>query len=121
MKKKEQNALRLRYVRALERFSKSVLAYLAKSTDLTQEGYIKKVKNGLKLLDRIEPVHLYKGELRDLESLVERMKAYAYDDSKEIEEIKKELLHSANQLEKSKNFKKYKKPKHSKSDMEEWE
>lgn len=120
MNKKEEQALRLRYVRALERFSKSIVSYLSKSPELTKEGYAKKVQNASKLLDRVQPVQLYKGELRDLEMLVEKMRSYK-DALIDIDEIKKELLYSANQLEKSKNFKKYKKPKHSKSDLDGWE
>jgi len=120
MNKKEQNAIRLRYIRALERFSKGILSYLAKSDTLSKEGYKKKVENGLKLLNRAQKAPLYKGELQDLERLVIKICDYA-NGSSEIEEIKKDILYSANQLEKSKNFKKYKKPKHSKRGLEEWE
>ncbi len=119
MNKKEENALRLRYVRALERFSKSIVSYLSKSQEPTKEGYAKKIQNASKLLDRVPNVQLYKGELRDLEALVGKMRAYN-EEEMDIEDIKKEILYSANQLEKSKNFKKYKKPKHSKTDFEEW-
>ena len=120
MNKKEENAARLRYVRALERFSKGIVAYLSKSAELSKEGYAKKVANGLKLLDRAQKIPLYKGELQELEKLVDKMRGYAQSET-DIEDIKKDVLYSANQLEKSKNFKKYKKPKHSKSDLEEWE
>ncbi len=120
MNKKEENAARLRYIRALERFSKGIVSYLSKSDALSKEGYVKKIANGSKLLDRAQKVPLYKGELQDLERLVEKMREYSQSE-KEIEEIKKEILYNANQLEKSKNFKKYKKPKHSKKNLEEWE
>ena len=120
MNKKEENAARLRYVRALERFSKGIVSYLQKSEALSTEGYAKKVANGSKLLERVSKVPLYKGELQDLEKLVEKMRGYAGNQS-DIEDVKKDILYSANQLEKSKNFKKYKKPKHSKSDLEGWE
>ena len=120
MNKKEENAARLRYVRALERFSKGIVAYLSKSDRLSKEGYIKKVENGMRLLSRTQKIPLYKGELQELERLVDKMRGYVQSDTK-IEDIKKDVLYSANQLEKSKNFRKYKKPKHSKSDLEEWE
>ena len=120
MNKKEENAARLRYIRVLERFSKGIVAYLSKSDALSKEGYAKKVANGAKLLDRAQKVSLYKGELQDLEKLVEKMRGYVQSES-DIEDIKKDVLYSVNQLEKSKNFKKYKKPKHSKSDWQEWE
>ncbi len=120
MNKKEESAARLRYIRALERFSQGIVSYLSKSESLSKEGYAKKVAKGSKLLDRTQKVVLYKGELQDLQKLVDKMCAYVQSD-KEIEEIKKDILYSANQLEKSKNFKRYKKPKHSKNDLEEWE
>ncbi len=120
MNKKEENAARLRYIRALERFSKGIVSYLSKSDALSKEGYAKKVASGLRLLDRAQKVPLYKGELQDLEKLVDKMRGYVHAET-EIEDIKKDVLYSANQLEKSRNFKKYKKPKHSKSDLEEWE
>ena len=115
--KKIQNANRLRYIRALERFSKSIVGYLSKSEAPSKVGYEKKLSSAQKLLDRVQKVDLYKGELKDLENLVQKMQNAAERD--DIEEIKKEILYSANQYEKSKNFKRYKKPKHSKN-LEEW-
>ena len=120
MNKKEENTARLRYIRALERFSKGIVSYLSKSEALSKEGYAKKVANGLKLLERAQKMPLYKGELQDLEKLTEKMRGYVQSEVN-IEDIKKDVLYSANQLEKSKNFKKYKKPKHSKSDLDGWE
>ncbi len=120
MNKKEESAARLRYIRALERFSKAIVSYLSKAEDISKEGYAKKIKNAAKLLERAQKMPLYKGELQELEKLVAKMRGYV-DAENEIEEIKKDVLYSANQLEKSKNFKRYKKPKHSKSELEEWE
>ena len=120
MNKKEQNAARLRYIRALERFSKSIVSYLSKAQNITKEGYAKKVANASKLLDRAQKTPLYKGELQDLEKIVQKMRSSATSED-EMEEIKKEILYSVNQLEKSRNFKKYKKPKHAKGALEEWE
>lgn len=119
-KKVIENSNRLRYIRALQRFQKSILSYLSNSEDVTKEKYDKKIDNALKLLNRVEPSQLYKGELQDLENYVKKM-----IDFKESElsgdEIKADLLYSANQLEKSKNSKKYKKDKHSRSKFEDWE
>ena len=120
MNKKEESALRLRYIRALERFNKGIVSYLSKSDALSKEGFAKKVTNGLKLLQRVPPIALYKGELQDLEQHVNKIPNYL-ESELSIQEIKKEILYSANQLEKSKNFKKYKKPKHSKNTMDGWE
>lgn len=119
-KKVIENSNRLRYIRALHRFQKSILSYLSNSEEVTKEKYDKKIDNALKLLKRVEPSQLYKGELQDLENYVKKM-----IDFKESElsgdEIKADLLYSANQLEKSKNSKKYKKDKHSRSKFEDWE
>jgi hypothetical protein len=66
------NAQRLRYIRALERFHKSILSYLANTPELTSEGYNKKITNALKVLQRVEEITLYKGELQDLQKLVKK-------------------------------------------------
>lgn len=119
-KKTIENANRLRYIRALQRFQKSIVSYLSNSSVLEKEKYDKKVENALKLLWRVETVQLYKGELHDLEQFVKKMIAYKESDEA-IEKIKKDLLYTANQFEKSKNAKRYKKDKHSRSKFEEWE
>ncbi|UCN01092.1 hypothetical protein LCX93_04040 [Sulfurimonas sp. SWIR-19] len=119
-KKAIENANRLRYIRALERFKKSILSYLLNSDALDNEKYNKKIDNALKLLNRVEEVQLYKGELQDLQQLVKKMIGYK-DSDEDIDNIKEELLYSINQLEKSKNAKRYKKDKHSHSKYEEWE
>ncbi len=119
-KKAIENANRLRYIRALERFKKSILSYLLNSDALDHEKYNKKIDNALKLLHRVEEVQLYKGELQDLQQLVKKMIGYK-DSDEDIDNIKEKLLYSVNQLEKSKNAKRYKKDKHSHSKYEEWE
>ena len=120
MDKKKQNNARVRYIRALERFNKGIVSYLFKSENLSKEGYEKKVHNGLRLLQRAETVPLYKEHFRQMEDLTKRICDYAQNQT-DIEEIKKDILYRANQLEKSVNFKKYKKPKHSPNSFEEWE
>lgn len=119
-KKAVENANRLRYVRALERFHKSIISYLGNSTELTKERYDKKIENALKVYNRVEEIALYKGELQDLQKLVKKMIAYKESDE-DIQNIKEELLYSSNQLDKSKNARRYKKDKHSKAKYEEWE
>jgi hypothetical protein len=119
-KKVIENSNRLRYVRALERFHKSIISYLLNTPQLSKEGYEKKINNSLKLLQRVQEVVLYKGELQDLQLFVKKIVAYK-DDEKSIEDIKDEILYASNQLEKSKNSRKYKKDKHSKSKYDEWE
>ena len=119
-KKAIENSTRLRYIRALERFHKSIVSYLNNSDTLSKEGYNKKVDNALKLYNRVEEIALYKGDLQDLQMLVKKMVAYQESDE-EIENIKEDLLYSSNQLDKNKNARRYKKDKHSKSKYEDWE
>lgn len=119
-KKAVDNANRLRYIRALERFHKSLNSYLANSDDLSKEKFIKKVENGLKLLNRVEEVQLYKGELQDLETLVKKIIAYK-DSGEDIEKIKEEITYASNQLDKSKNARRYKKDKHTQSKYKDWD
>lgn len=115
-----QNSQRLRYIRALERFYKSINSFLSSSSELTKQKYDKKIENGLKLLNRVEEVQIYKGELQDLQKLVKKMITYK-DSDKDISEIKDDILYSSNQLEKTKNSRKYKKDKHTKDKYKDWE
>lgn len=115
-----ENSNRLRYIRALERFHKSIISYLMNTPELSMERYVKKIDNSLKLLNRIEEIPLYKGELQDLQKLVKKIISLK-DSNKSIEEIKDEILYSSNQLDKSKNARRYKKDKHTNSKYDEWE
>lgn len=119
-KKAIENANRLRYIRALERFQKSILSYLSNSETLDKEQYDKKIDNALKLLNRVEEVQLYKGELQDMQQFVKKMMTFK-ESEEDMESIKEALLYGANQLEKSKNAKRYKKDKYSHSKFNEWE
>ena len=119
-KKAVDNANRLRYIRALERFHKSIVSYLLNTPELTHKGFNKKLENALKLLNRTEAIQLYKGELQDLQKLVKKMLTYK-DSQEDIENIKEELLYSSNQLDKDKNAKRYKKDKHTHSKFDDWE
>ena len=113
------NANRLRYIRALERFHKGMISYLLNTPELTHKGFNKKIANSLKLLNRIEEIDLYKGELKDLQSLVKKMIGFQESED-DIENIKSEILHGSNQLDKSKNARRYKKDKHSNAAFDEW-
>lgn len=114
------NANRLRYIRALERFHKGMISYLLNTEELTQKGLDKKITNSLKLLNRTEEIALYKGELQDLQKLVKKMISYK-ESEEDIENIKEEILYASNQLDKSKNAKRYKKDKHTNSKFDEWD
>jgi hypothetical protein len=114
------NAKRLRYIRALERFHNSLISYLLNTPELTSAGYDKKITNSLKVLQRVDEIDLYKGELQDLQKLVTKMIGFKESD-KDINDIKDELLYSSNQLDKSKNARRYKKDKHTQSKYDDWE
>ncbi|MCW8895296.1 MAG: hypothetical protein OQK48_06520 [Sulfurimonas sp.] len=114
------NAQRLRYIRALERFHNSVVSYLLNTPELTRTGYNKKIENSLKVLKRVQEISLYKGELQDLQKLVTKMIGFK-DSDKDMDDIKEEILYSSNQLDKSKNARRYKKDKHTQSKYEDWE
>jgi hypothetical protein len=114
------NASRLRYIRALERFHKSIVSYLLNTPELTQKGFNKKIDNALKLLNRVEEIALYKGELQDLQQLVKKMISYK-DTQEDIENVKETLLYGSNQLDKSKNARRYKKDKHANAKYDEWD
>ncbi|MDQ7045166.1 MAG: hypothetical protein Q9M32_04550 [Sulfurimonas sp.] len=111
---------RLRYIRALERFHKSIISYLMNTPQLSKKGFIKKIDNALKLLNRIGEIDLYKGELKDLQNLVKKMASFK-DSEKDIEDIKEEIIYASNQLDKSKNAKRYKKDKHVSSKYDDWD
>ncbi len=114
------NSQRLRYIRALERFHKSIVSYLASTANLSREGYEKKIDASMKVLQRVEEIALYKGDLQELQKLVKKIISLKESD-KEIDEIKEEILYASNQLEKTKNARRYKKDKHSNSIYDEWE
>ena len=113
------NATRLRYIRALERFHKSTISYLNNTPELSRKGFDKKVENALKLLNRIEEIDLYKGELKDLQILVKKIIGLK-DTEKEIDDIKEDIIYNSNQLDKSKNARRYKKDKHANSKYDDW-
>lgn len=119
-KKAIENSTRLRYVRALERFHKSMVSYLSNTPELKKEGFDKKVDNSLKLLNRVEEIALYKGELQELQKLVQKIIAYKESDE-DIQKIKEDVLYSSNQLDKSKNARRYKKDKHVRDKYQDWE
>lgn len=118
--KRDENTKRLRYIRVLERFTHSITNYLFKVEEPTKEVFDKKVDNNRRYLDRTEKAALYKGELNDLEKLVEKILGYR-DSDEDIQQIKQDILYTANQIEKSMNQRQYKKDKHSSSKFKDWE
>ena len=119
MSNKIESSVRLKYIRVLERFLKSAVAYLSIPEGITKEGYIKKIENNLKYFQKTQSVALYKGEFSDLEALVKEIIAKSLSDES-IEEIKCDILYKSNKLEKTKNNRKYKKDKHKAEKFNEW-
>ncbi len=115
-----EHATRLRYIRALERFHKSIISYLMNTPDLTKERFDKKIDNALKVYKRVDEIALYKGELQDLQALVKKMITLK-ESEKDIDDIKDDIMHASNHLDKSKNAKRYKKDKHTNAKYDEWE
>ena len=118
--KREDNTKRLRYIRVLERFTGSIVNYLSKVDEPSKEVFDKKVDNNRRYLERTEKIALYKGAFNELEKLVEKILQYRESDT-EIDEIKKEVVYAANQIEKSVNQRQYKKDKHTTSKFKDWE
>jgi len=114
------NSNRLRYIRALERFHKSIISYLLNTPELTHARFEKKIEAAEKLLKRVEEIVLYKGDLQDLQTLVKKIISLQASD-RDIEEIREEILYSSNQLDKSKNARRYKKDKHASDKFDDWE
>lgn len=119
MSNKIESSLRLKYIRVLERFLKSVVVYLSLPDGISKEGYVKKIETNLKYFQRVQSVVLYKGEFSDLERLVQEMIAKS-NSEESIESIKSDILYKANKLEKTKNNRKYKKDKHKAEKFSEW-
>lgn len=119
MSNKIESSLRLKYIRVLERFLKSVVSYLSLPDGITKEGYDKKIESNLKYFQKTQSVALYKGEFSDLEVLVKEIIANLNSDES-IENIKCDILYKANKLEKTKNNRKYKKDKHKSEIFKDW-
>ncbi|MFA6760404.1 MAG: hypothetical protein WCR69_05090 [Sulfuricurvum sp.] len=115
--KKAESSSRNRYIRALERFHKQITSYLYTAGEITKDKFILKVESAQKLLEKTPEATIYKSDLLDLVKLNRRIIELSKSDL-DLEEIKKEILYSSNQLQKSINSKKYKKSKSSSLDDE---
>lgn len=118
--KRNEEAARLRYVRILERFSKSITVYLFKSETLSKDEYDKRIDKHRRYLEKTEAAPLYKAEYGELEAIVQQMILYR-EKATPIEEIREDLLYRMNQLEKSANRRRYKKDKHGSNAYDGWE
>ncbi len=117
---KIEDSLRLKYIRILDRFLKSIVSYLLNNQDADFNGFIKKIDNNIKHLTKITKMPLYKGEFNDLEKLV----MYIIGQKESLtpfEQIKSDILYRANQLDKNKKNKRYKKDKHKDLKFKDWD
>jgi len=119
--KKTQDAKRLRYMRLLERFVRSVIGYLVKEENASFGGFKAKVTKQTRLLNIAPKEELYKEEMVLLERFVDKLKSLTSAECEDFARLREELLYQSNQLEKQKNQRKYKKDKHYDSKFEEWE
>lgn len=93
---------RVKYLRALERFSKSLISIL-KREDFDEDKFKKRRDKNYEILQKVKPVFLD-------QAYPKALSAFANLALKSSD--KEELLKSANSLEKLKNSKNYKKDKH---------
>lgn len=98
----DEKAKRVKYIRALERFAKSAI-FTLKRDDFNADEFRLRVAKNAKILEKVEPVFLDSSYTKSLENFINSL---INDKSKD------ELLKEANQLDKLKNSKNYKKDKH---------
>lgn len=98
----------------------SIVHTLSKDEKITKEQFVKKVASSRKYLDKVEAMKLYSEDLTMLQSVVDRIFELVSGEES-MDDVRNEILRSANQLEKQKARKKHKKDKHQKAVFEEWE
>jgi len=114
----KKRAMRVKYVRALEKFVKAAINIL-KRADFDFERFEERMKKNATALKKVEPVVLdstYTKSLEDFANLVLQTVDTNKDNSEDKREI---LLKNANALEKLKANSSYKKEKHPKKIFED--
>lgn len=102
---------RTKYTRELERFLNRIVSLLNKKEDIDKEAFKEFTDKIFKPLEGIEQVRLDSPYLNQLETFVEKCANLPYSE-KEMDEIKKEILHGANQLQKTKRMQNHAGVKH---------
>ncbi len=92
---------RTKYTRELERFLNRIVSFVSKNEALTKEELRDYIDRIFAPLEGIEKVLLNSPYLTELERFVEKSANLPNTDL-EIDEIKKEILYGANQLQKTK-------------------
>lgn len=119
--KQLDEAQRLKYVRVLERFVRSVIGYLVKEDDIDFLGFQARVAKQYEFLKKVEPVYLYKEEFQITERFVQQLLNVSERECEDFDKLKEDLLHQSNVIHKTKNQKRYKKDKHSKKKFKDWD
>ncbi len=110
-----EKALRLRYIRALEKFAKRAINLLkAPEEDFHFEKFKNKMHENFEFVEKVEAVRLDSGYMSKLQDYVNLILGTLDNHSKDFEDEKAMLLKEANLLHKEKNKNIYKKDKHSK-------
>lgn len=110
-----EKALRLRYIRALEKFAKRAINLLkAPEDEFHFEKFKKKMHENFEAVEKVEAVRLDSGYMSKLEEYVNHILGTLDNHSEDFEDEKSMLLKEANLLHKEKNKNIYKKDKHSK-------
>ena len=102
---------RTKYTRELERFLNRIVGYCNKNETLDRDDFRDFVDRIFEPLESIEKVYLNSTYLNELEQFVEKC-ANLPRSEKEDDEIRKEILHGANRLQKTKRKKNRNAEKH---------
>ncbi len=92
---------RTKYTRELEKFLNRVVGFVLKNEELEKEKFSEYIDQIFKPLENIEKVLVNSPYLRHLEEFVEKCANLPRSDM-DMDEIKKEILHGANRLQKTK-------------------
>jgi len=109
--KQKEKYKRTKYTRELERFLNRIVSFINKKEDLTKDELRDYTNRIFKPLEGIETVRLNSPYLNELERYVEKT-ANLPQGEQDIDDIKKEILHGANQLQKTKRKQNSSAPKH---------
>lgn len=101
--KQQEKYKRTRYTRELERFLNRLVNRISNDETLEKEAFGEFVDRIFKPLEGIEKVLLNSNYLKALEQFVEKSANLPQSDM-DMEEIRKEILHGANQLQKIKRL-----------------
>ncbi len=106
-----EKELRVKYIRALERFLNSCIGIL-KTENFDFKLFVKRVEKNYKVLKKVEEIRLDSSYTNALQNYVNLVLRTVEDENEDDEAKHKLLLKEANLIEKEKNRGSYKKDKH---------